>query len=284
MEKVNKMLGIVTLYNPDRNEVLQNIGLYLSHIDFLIVWDNSSDSHFDWFDTDKICYKWDGTNHCIAPALNYAWQYARSHEFSNVLIMDEDSKWEDFSSYRRTIESLQQDDTTKVFTPYVVGCDTFGITSKFQEKRLFINSGTVIPVEILSSINGVDEDAFPLDALDHDLSLSIIEHGYKTICLTECKLYHSLGYPKRLGPFHLFTPDYNSFRTYQMTRSHIICYRKHHSQMNEDDKDYLFKEILLRKFFRIIFAESDKFNRMKSFLKGIIQGVRYKIKQNNDNM
>ena len=278
MEKI-KMLGVVTLYNSDKDQTLRYISLYAPHLDRLVVWDNSADSHQEWFQEPHIDYHWTGKNTLIAPAVNYAWRLAEQEGFDAILLMDDDSRWNDFPSYRNDIEALLTQGKCMVFTPYVNGCDNFQIKNDIQDRRLFINSGTVIPTTILRSIGGVDESAFPLDALDHDIALSAQEHGFQTVCLTRHRLDHSLGYPQLLGPFRLFTPNYDRLRTYNMTRSHIICYRKHRSLMTSTDKDYLFNEIIRRKFFRILLAEPDKLGRLSALIKGIISGYSYKLKK-----
>ena len=277
-----KMLGVVTLYNTKRDTALDNIGLYAPHVDHLIVWDNSAVCHEAWFRSLSVDYHWTGQNTYIAPAINYAFNYARTHGFQMLLVMDDDSQWNDFAAYRKAAEHIVGQGQTMVFTPYVKGVDTFRITGEMQEKRLFINSGMIVPIEILQAIGGVDEEAFPLDALDHDIAFSIREHGYKAVCLTNHLMHHSLGYPQRLGPFRLFTPNYDRNRTYNMTRSHIICYRKHKALMTKEDKDYLYNEILRRKFLRIILAEPDKLGRLKSFIRGILSGCNYKLRKTDE--
>lgn len=281
-----KMLGVVTLYNPNAEETAANIHSYVGGLDMLIIWDNSpleknlktQFQHLLGNYWEKIIWQGTGENRCIAPAINFAWHEAMKEQFDAILLMDDDSKWDHFLAYRQDIEKRMNNGSISVYTPYVVGCDSFSITSEEQEKRLFINSGTVIPTIILTAIGGLDEDAFPLDALDHDLALSIIEHGYKSCCLTKHKLNHSLGYPQRMGLFKIFTPNYNRHRTYSMTRSHIICYRKHKKLMTHEDRDYLFNEILRRKLLRILFAEPDKYHRLIAFFKGIWDGCNYKLK------
>lgn len=273
------MLGVVTLYNTTRETALGNISRYAGCLDHLIVWDNSADNHRQWFaDTPNVDYRWTGRNTCIAPAINYALSQALKHGYQALLLMDDDSQWPDFAAYRRDIEKLMGEGRLMVYTPYVDGTDNFPITADIQEKRLFINSGMVIPTEILQAIGGIDEAAFPLDALDHDIAFSIREKGYRAVCLTRHHLHHSLGYPQRLGPFKLFTPNYNSQRTYSMTRSHIICYRKHKALMTPSDRDYLFSEIIRRKFVRILLAEPDKIGRMAALLRGIVSGCTYKLR------
>lgn len=272
------MIGIVTLYNPEKELALDNIKRYAPHIDELIVWDNSPVSHKDWFSDSNISYHWTGENTCIAPAVNYAWKKAKEGNYKSFLIMDQDSSWVDFKSYREDIERRMANGEMCVFTPFVDGCDFFDVSDDVQGKRLFINSGAVIPTEIYSSIGARDEKAFPIDALDHDIAYALLKNGFKAVCLTRHRLVHSIGHPKLVGPLHLYTPNYNAFRTYHMTRSHTICYRLHKDAMTADEISYFYKEILIRKFLRIILLETEKYQRMKAFIKGLVGGIRYKIK------
>lgn len=274
---MEKMIGIVTLYNPEKKQVLYNIRCYAPYVEELIVWDNSPVNHNNWFSDSNISYHWSGENSCIAPAVNYIWKKAKEGGFKSFLIMDQDSTWTDFLLYRKEIDHRMANGEICVFTPFVEGCDVFDINNEVQIKRLFISSGAVIPTDIYSSIGPRDEDAFLIDALDHDIAYALLEKGYKVACLTRHRLIHSIGHPKLVGPFHLFTPDYNAFRTYHMTRSHIICYRLHKKTMSKDEISCLYKEYLIRKLFRIIFLESEKYQRMKAFIKGILDGVSYKI-------
>lgn len=289
MEKIKytystKMLGLVTLYNPAPQEAAANILRYIHDVDALIIWDNSPlearlkeqvlESLAE--EAPKVIWHGDGQNRCIAPAINYAWRYAKEHGFELLLLMDQDSLWEDFASYRKDIEK-QYYNSMSVFTPYVVGCDTFSITAVIQEKFLFINSGTIIPTEILSDINHIDENAFPLDALDNDLSLCARERGYKILCLTNHKLHHSLGQLQHIGFFNILTPNYNSDRTYSIIRSHVICYRKHRALVSKEYRNYFYGEIIYYRLIRIIFAEQKKWNKIKAFIKGFISGLSYKL-------
>lgn len=271
-------LGIVTLYNPDKATALDNISRYLPCLEELIVWDNSEDCHAEWFSDRKITYNWTGENRCIAPALNYARRHAEETGHHYILLMDEDSKWHDYRGFRQQIEHIAPTlpDTTS-FTPYIEGCDEFQATAPLHPRRLFINSGTVLSVKALCAIGEIDERAFPIDALDHHIAMSFIEHGFNTLCLTDHRLQHSLGQPQRLGPFNLYTNNYGAFRTYHMTRSHIICYRMHRKVMTADERLYLWREIIFWKLIRILLAEPEKLTRLKAFVRGILNGIAYKI-------
>ena len=287
MEEMNyktKMLGLVTLYNPKLPNAVDNIMQYLPHLDLLIIWDNSPlEANLKQKilealpeGIDNIMWHGDGNNYCIAPAINYTWHYAQENGFDLILLMDQDSQWENFPLYRKRIDELMAENKLYVYKPYIFGEDTFSFTQPVVFRRRFINSGTVIPVGILDSIGGADE-IFALDALDTDMSLRILKEGYQIACLTDCHLTHIIGKPKRLRFLRLYTNDYGRFRTYTMTKSHIICYRKNKNLMTFEEKKKLFKEIIMWKFIRIILAEEDKAGRMRMFLKGIKDGITYKI-------
>lgn len=277
MENIT-VLGIVTLYNPDESRVKENIQSYKPYLDKLIIWDNSPESHKAWFSEDSsVIYHSTGKNVCIAPAISHASSYLKAHGYKMLLIMDQDSKWDDFNAFMTDAQKLYREHAADVFTPYVRGCDTFEITSAVMPRRLFINSGTLLSSGALSIIGPIDEEAFPLDALDHDMALTLLENGGRAVCLTGYTLTHSLGNLKRMGQFNILTHDYNAFRTYSMTRSHIICHRKHYKTMNGRERKYLYREILLQKLKRIILAENDKWERLMALLRGGRDGLRYKL-------
>ena len=76
---------------------------------------------------------------------------------------------------------------------------------------------------------------------------------------------------------YLYTNNYGAFRTYHMTRSHIICYRMHRKVMTADERLYLWREIIFWKLIRILLAEPEKLTRLKAFVRGILNGIAYKI-------
>ena len=281
-----KMLGVVTLYNPDPEQAAANIRRYVPDVDKLVVWDNSplekglqpAILRLLGEQAGKVVWQGNGQNRCIAKAINYAWQLAQEQGFDLLLLMDQDSSWADFPAYRTEIESIFCEGKLCAFTPYVPGNDTWAVTEKVQQRRLFINSGTVIPVYILNALNGADE-AFPLDALDYDLALRILKRGYSTVCLTSCILHHTLGSPKRSPLLKLYTPDYGEARTYSIVYSHLLNYRKNRKWMTANERRRELKEFLFWKFVRIVLAEQQKWSRMKMYFKGVRDGLRFDLSQ-----
>ncbi|MBQ8456608.1 MAG: hypothetical protein IJ540_03260 [Prevotella sp.] len=277
-----KMLGLVTLFNSSPDEAATNIKRYVNDLDELIVWDNTpldknlkADILASLHDvSNRIIWKGDGKNHFIAPAINFAWHYAQEHGYQLLLLMDQDSSWEDFQLFRQQVNECYRENCNRVFCPFISGNDTFEIVQDIQAKRIFINSGTVVPINILNNIGGADE-AFELDALDHDLAIRIQKAGYDIVCLTKHILHHQVGHMQRMGSFHIFTHNYNAQRTYSITKSHILKFRKHWNWLSSDEIRETIKIHYIRKFVTIILAEPQKFMRMKMFFKGIYDGVTY---------
>lgn len=282
--QVNNLLGVTTLYNPDIEKAANNILRYIEYIDTLIIWDNSpleKNVHQDICTrlsefANKIIWHGTGKNECIAPAINYAWKYAKENGYNMLLIMDQDSQWADFSFFRKKTEEYYSAGNKWVFVPYIAGNDTWVIFNEIHFKRVFINSGTIIPIEILDAIDGADE-TFALDALDHDLAIRIQKAGYQIACITCCMLYHTVGQPKRSRILHIFTNDYGRERTYSIAKAHLIKYRKHKEWFTCYEKRKIFKEYYMWKFIRIVLAEEDKAGRMKMLFKGIKDGMMFDL-------
>lgn len=277
------MAGVVTLYHPDVNEAVANILRYLPWLDLLIVWDNSPlDENLQQRimpllgdEVCKVVWYGDGENHMIAAAVNLAWKYAEQSGYELLLIMDQDSRWEDFAAFRRQLEMCVQDNPRRVYCPYVTGNDTFEIEKEVQERRTFINSGTVIPVSMLSAIGGVDE-IFSLDALDYDTARRILIAGYSIVCLTQYRLHHVIGRLQRMGRWGVLTSNYSAERTYSIARSHMLYMRKHWHTLTTGEKWYIIKEHYIKMPLRIVLADPDKWARMKQFFKGVYDGMTCK--------
>ncbi len=278
-----KMIGVVTLYNPDVSEVAENIMRYAPWLDTLVIWDNSPLEHsvksqmlplLDSIAT-KILWHGTGENTFIAMAIDFAWNRAKSENFDFVLTMDQDSQWSDFAAYRRLIEDDYGSGQRRVYVPYIKGCDKWPVLSAMQQRRLFINSGTVYPTEILTAIDGPDK-RFPLDALDNDLAIRVQEAGYTIVCLTDCLLFHVMGNPTKSKWLPLKANNYSAQRTYEITRSHVFNYRQHRNWLTLGDKWRIAKDFIIMRLVRIVLIEDDKLNRIKMLLRGIRDGIKCK--------
>ncbi len=279
-----KMLGVVTLYNPNVSEAAENIMRYAPWLDTLIVWDNSSLERNTKSQllpllsqvSEKIIWHGTGENTFIAAAIDYAWNFAKSNGIDFVLTMDQDSIWDDFATYRNIIEKDHDNGQLHIYVPYIKGCDKWTVLSTMQHRQLFINSGTVYPTTILTAIDGPDM-RFPLDALDHDLSIRVQKAGYSIVCLTGCILHHTMGNPTKSRWLPLKANNYTAQRTYEITRSHVLNYRKHRRWLTFKDKWRIVKDFIIMRLVRIWLIEDDKANRTKMLFHGITDGIKCKL-------
>lgn len=275
-----RLLAVVTLYNPEVRHLAQNIQSYLHAVDRLLVCDNSPlEKHVREellplvSCPEKIVWHGDGTNRCIAPAINRAWRMMQAEGLDLLLIMDQDSQWTDFRAYRTAAEQVfAERPEAGAVAPYVPGTDTWDITAEVQPVRFIINSGTVLSLGALNAIGGADED-FPLDGLDMDLSIRLQKAGLRLLCLTRHALTHHLGQPRRCKWLPLGTNDYGTARTYSITRSHVLYLRRHFGWLTWRERWKVVKEAVIYKPVTILLMEEEKRARMYSYLKGLIHGI-----------
>lgn len=275
-----RLLAVVTLYHPTVQSLAQNIQSYLSSVDGLLVCDNSPleeqvQEHLLALlpSSEKIVWHGDGTNRCIAPAINRAWRMMQAEGYDLLLIMDQDSRWTDFQAYRTAAEqAFAERSEAGAVAPYVPGTDTWAATADFQPVRFIINSGTILSLNALNAIGGADE-AFPLDGLDMDLSIRLQKAGLQLLCLTRHQLNHSLGQPRRSKWLPLGTRDYGTARTYSITRSHVLYLRRHFGWLTWAERWKVVKEAVIYKPITILLMEEEKLARMRSYLKGLIHGI-----------
>ena len=123
-----KLLGLVTLYYSEPSEAASNILRYIQDVEALIVWDNSplenklKEQILTQLGTNspKVIWKGDGQNYSIAPAINFAWHYAQEQQYDLLLLMDQDSRWDDFRSFRQHVETLYHTSPRKLDIPSYV--------------------------------------------------------------------------------------------------------------------------------------------------------------------
>jgi len=279
------MIGLVTLYHPNISTTTANILTYLPWLDYLILWDNSANQSASFTQITKqltayqeklILHPCDH-NEFIAPAINFSLQKASELRNPFLLIMDQDSSWTNFQDFRNHVEQLASTHPNYgAFCPKVDNVYCWTSIMPVQPIRLFINSGTVIRTDVLSQIHGADT-RFPLDALDNDLSIRIQQAGYQPVCLTDFHLCHELGHPMRSKILHLYSSNYNALRTYSIMRGYTLFLRIHHKWLKHSEIYTILKEYFFWKPVRIVFMEPDKWQRTKSYIKGIIDGLNIKI-------
>ncbi len=277
-----KVLGIVTLYYPNVEHTAKNISAYLPFIDKLIAWNNTDKENNIQRELinalglgeNKILWKENLENLGLAKAYNFAFDYGKGNGYDLVLLMDQDSLWEDFSGFLDRVKREYSSNNVFVYTPNINGYDAQ--TSDVLIKDYYINSGTILPYKIIEKI-GPQDETFKIDALDVDYSIRVRKRGFKIICFTRYILSHSIGNPKRSKVFHISSPNHSAYRTYSIAFSHIVLIKKHYKDLNNKTIWYYVREYIVYKYIRILFVENDKSNKLKMLYRGIHDGLKYKL-------
>lgn len=91
-----KLLGVVILYYPDKEQIMLNIASYLDEVDALLIWDNTPPADrrvldFGRQQENKIIRRDKERNVGLGFPLNEAVRYGTENGFTHLLTMDQDS-------------------------------------------------------------------------------------------------------------------------------------------------------------------------------------------------
>lgn len=285
MEQKIKHIGVVSLYHPHVDEFVRNCKRYITHLDRLVIWNNSApeahvveqlrilldefNSKIEWVDCRE--------NRCIAPAINHTLKQATAEQIELILVMDQDSYWADFGAYLADVDtSYLQDANIGAWAPYVFGCYDKADVDIATTPNL-INSGTIFRTSSLEAIGGADL-LFPLDGLDNDMAFRLRKAGYRLVCLPRHEMKHELGHPIRSRFLRIYSTNYNAIRTYSITRAQLLIIKRHHDIMSWQEIWVIVKEYIFWKFIRIWLVEPDKWNRFRAYCRGIHDAIHTHIK------
>ena len=261
-----KVAACVILYNPEL-KVVDNIAAFGTHIDLLLIVDNSPDENP--FLTSRIKeiqsntnFVWMGGNKGIAAALNIACRMAIQNNFEWLLTMDQDSRFSE-SGFLELVKSIEEVNSLYsnpgIISPYhnVHDWFTLGGNDAFQEIRSTMTSGNLINLQAYKVIGGFEEKLF-IDYVDHEYCLRLRKNSFQIIQNNSVLLGHSLGnfelkkfLWKRFG-----ISNHNPNRRYYITRNGLYTFGKYFFF----DPSFCLKILqnLLYDFVRVLFFEKDK--------------------------
>jgi rhamnosyltransferase len=192
-----KIAAVAILYHPNQN-FIENLATYQSIVDKIYVFDNTekgSNLKEQIVSFSNIEYYHGGVNNAIAKRLNVAAKKAISEGFDWLLMMDQDSKFTNYSLqyYLNGIEKYPLKDSIPIFCLNYLreSKESISITQA-QEIDLFITSGSLLNLKLFPIIGDFDEALF-IDFVDTEYSLRCKKMGYKIIQFTNIFLVHQLG-------------------------------------------------------------------------------------------
>ena len=290
---MNKILGIVVLYNPDVTLLKDCLYSILSQVDHLWISDNSPSDLpeicllLNHIPSNKITYYKFQDNVGIATAQNEGIMYAQKEHYSHVFFSDQDSiipnnVVKDLICYSDQIidKGLKVGAigpipiNRKTGIPYKFKMKSSEISNNIFEVSELMNSSSLFRVEVFNNI-GLMEDRLFIDGVDYEIcwrAHSLL--NYRFFIIPDLKIEHQLGEGDRrfLGrELKISTP----FRTYYQFRNYLWLFRRQYVPVNWKVRNgikYLFK------YFYYPLLCKPRFEYFKRINKGIIEGIIIKKK------
>ncbi len=261
-----RIIAVIPVYNPDLELLTRDIDAFAPRVEAVLLWQNSplDRSAFEgrpW--QQKLRFCGDGTNAGIARALNFAWKTAAEEAFDAVLTMDQDSVWEGFSAF---MDKVSAPDAPEGY--YGPGVNDKAFEGDFRRADNIITSGMLVPLEIINSVGGWDED-FAVDGVDNDFIFHALSLGIKGWLTGDCILHQQFGkveFRHFLG-FRYRVYNYSPERLYGIYRNNLMVIRRY--PCTKDFALRFRRNWFWRKPVRILLGESDKKAKFTAIRRGI---------------
>lgn len=269
-----RIAAVVVLYEPS-DDVLDNIGSYISDVEVMYAVDNSVSKNTRLVKALKsyptVRYIDNKGNKGIAHALNVGAGEAMREGYDFLLTMDQDSRaGEGMIPQILTCLSRRGILTVGILSPF--HASPFHLHSKENgciEKKVVMTSGNLLSLKAYAESGPFQEDLF-LDYVDNEYCLRLQRHGYKVIQVSEAILVHKLGELSKHKLFgkNIYCYNYPPIRYYYRTRNVIVLHGK---------LDRSWGTEILRDMVKIILYEKNRIRKLQYMYYGIVDAVKGKM-------
>lgn len=277
MNKQAKILAVIVTYNPEIGHLKSFLEELSKQIDLVLIYDNNSLNFKDiasiQFRQNVIIYS-SPLNRGLPTHYNAAIQYGIKNSFDYLLILDQDSNFNDdfLTKYRQNISA-----ESICLVPLLVHDnknynDTYPERTKGETEPVSrsINSGMLLNLKALPAQLRFDEDLF-IDCVDFDFFEKMRKSGFKALRVNSAKLHINLGNISRIGPFFLY--NYSPFRLEKQTRDRVIFLRKYPTSAFSL---WLFLFTIFCDTKAVLF-EKERLKKIKAIAKGFKKGLFFRI-------
>ena len=275
---VNKICGIIVLYNPDIDRLYKNVMALINQVEELVMIDNFSSNlqlvKSRLAGVDRISYIVNKQNEGIAKALNQGMKFAQDRNYKWALTMDQDSVVSD--NLILAYSEYMDWDKIAIICPLVEYKNYYRKKDHTGNRYDYIDacmtSGSLTSVAAWNNVDGFDEWMF-IDYVDNDFCTNLRLNGYKILRANSAILHHELGNAERIniGFFQIVIFNYSKIRNYYYVRNTIYYIKKYGFKINV--MKYIL--ILIYAEMKKILFESNKRESIVSFLKGSWDGMKY---------
>jgi len=286
--------GIVT-FNPDIERLTENVDAIRHQVDHLVIVDNGS-ANVDEIRAllparERVELVEKKSNVGIAAALNALVLLATERGYRYIVTLDQDSVASPsmVSVLRGTMAP-----GVGLVTPLIVDRNKQAPESppadvqyyRFPAQKGAITSGSLLSLDAANQVGGFDDELF-IDYVDYDLNARLLLAGYKIARSNRATLLHEVGQAARTW---LFTPrrdlegrwtlerfyafGHSPLRCYYKARNRVIFTKKYGMRFGLANEGVwqIPQQIALTCLF-----ETDRRRKLAAFLRGIRDGLRYKV-------
>lgn len=278
-----KLLGIIVIYYPETDELIDNIKSYISDIEHLLVWDNTPDRLIEKYypaiqaiAPQKISIAGKGKNVGIGTALNHGVELLLSSpQYTHLVTFDQDSSFPEqgLSAMKLFVQNCKYNNVG-IFAPNHRSGEhvAYADTSDYLTVKECITSGSIVPRDVFERGIRYNEKLF-IDAVDFEFCYHLhTRFGLQTIVCTKATLQHQIGEVKRWCK-GLWSHNYSAFRTYFLIRNQLWIWRKYPQLFGSSRLKYLITNYIIRRVIVVLLFESDKTRKLKSLIRGVWHGL-----------
>lgn len=286
MLSIQDVCGIIITYNPNIEELKENIESVIDQVGGICIVDNSTNETLQ----NKILSI---SNHAnihvisnmenlgIASAQNIGMEWALNKDYAAFFLLDQDSKLmeETVAMLVRDYNYLlSRDDKIACIGPLAFDRDKSedAVYHKYDsgEEKIIkvkqtLSSGSLIPKASFIGIGGMEDDLF-IDMVDYEWCWRAEELGYSTYVTNDVKMAHRLGEDRiRFLGKSIGVPS--PIRHYYQFRNTMIMFKRPYVPFSFKIKYSL---ILPFKFFFFTFFVKPRAVRFRMISKGIIDALK----------
>jgi rhamnosyltransferase len=261
-----RILGVITSFFPNIDELEKNINSFLEGIEHLIIWENTPkeksniDKLIGKLNSTKIEVRTTGHNEYLAVPFNLCAKFASDNGFTHILTMDQDSCFvsNQFEKYINLVDKHFEENVA------VYGSNnryTPKSNNSICEVNSVILSGSIFPVKSFNKLDGFNEELV-IDAIDTEYCYRAIVKNYKIILMSEINLEHQIGYRHKHWSGLTLVP-YSAQRTYYYLRNTFWIWEKYPEYYKESYKKSFVKYRVVYRCLKIVF-EKDSVRKLKA--------------------
>lgn len=277
-----KLSATVILYNPE-DEIFDNILSYSSDVDILVVVDNSTTHNTHLIEKlqsklTNMVYINNNANLGIATALNIGCDKALEEGCDWILTMDQDSKFINFTHYKKCLTNLKNSDDVALLCANTNWSQDKGIpqnpTCENEERFSAITSANFLNLKLFEKV-GRFEDKLFIDLVDYDYCIKAQIQKLKILYYKDALVAHSLGavfQRKNIITGKIRNKvEHNPQRVYYFARNYLYIAKKYGKIFPKEMGMLKTLNILyIHELTKIILYEADKSEKLKAKSLGLL--------------